>query len=213
MSCRPWGGRFLMQTAHLQLQSSRRRIARLLASIAVERARCINRPHSGATVLQSLHNRVKTTACKPWNQRPCQQRDRTRSCSPPSAPWIRRRDALNEILDSTGFRPSFYQLCRLCRSNRGYESTRKIKSCAIRLFSFLIFFFLFSRTSRSSFFRDFSDRNLSNLRLAFWMDDKSGFDSFESKEFEKIKLLKKKKILRDIRNKFTYNEENGICSS
>lgn len=103
MSCRPWGGRFLMQTAHLQLQSSRRRIARLLASIAVERARCINRPHSGATVLQSLHNRVKTTACKPWNQRPCQQRDRTRSCSPPSAPWIRRRDALNEILDSTGF--------------------------------------------------------------------------------------------------------------
>lgn len=53
MSCRPWGGRFLMQTAHLQLQSSRRRIARLLASIAVERARCINRPHSAATVLQS----------------------------------------------------------------------------------------------------------------------------------------------------------------
>lgn len=50
------------------------------------------------------------------------------------------------------------------------------------------------------------------MRLAFWMDDKSGFDSFESKEFEKIKLLKKKKILRDIRNKFTY-EENGICSS
>lgn len=76
-----------------------------------------------------------------------------------------------------------------------------------------MFFFLFSRTSRSSFFRDFSDRNLSNLRLAFWMDDKSGFNSFESKEFEKIKLLKKKKILRDIRNKFTYNEENGICSS
>lgn len=37
-----------------------------------------------ATVLQSLHNRVKTTACKPWNQRPCQQRDRTRYCSPPA---------------------------------------------------------------------------------------------------------------------------------
>lgn len=65
-----------MQTAHLQLQSSRRRTARLLASIAVERARCINRPHFGATVLQSLHNRVKTTAGNPVNQRPCQQRER-----------------------------------------------------------------------------------------------------------------------------------------
>lgn len=143
MSCRPWGGRFLMQTAHLQLQSSRRRIARLLASIAVERARCINRPHSGATVLQSLHNRVKTTACKPWNQRPCQQRDRTRSCSPPrrSVNSTPRRFERDPRFD--GIPPLFLPLSaidRIVLMNRREESNLG----AIFLFSRIPFQYLFS---------------------------------------------------------------------